>query len=313
MENATQVEPEQMESGKWYVIETVYLWLIKFKNITNQNVSVYKSICIDSLVKYKYDDFNQCKIQHIKSIRHATNEEVLKYFPDEKFENVSLINEVNNTQVTEQQNQKWSEKVELRPEELVSGEVYKNVIKFNDETIWEYIYEFIGLVGDNEAKYSKMINHDKVLHYNDDLSVRSKAPNVKYIKIYHATPEEKALLLGDEQTDWKSKFEELQNRYKVLVTEANKLDVLSGEMCDKYTALKASYERLSIYNDELTERINQTEIKNNQEKVYFYLDKERNNWRLNIDKQIAIDDSENHKEIYEAKVIGKKKSVLVSE
>jgi len=135
MENNTQVEPEQMESGKWYVIETVYLWLIKFKNINNQDVNVFKSIsiCTDSVVKYKYEDFCQCKIQHIKSIRPATKEEVLKYFPDEKFENVSLINEVNNTQVTEQQNQTESEKVELRPEELVSGEVYTAVdVRDND-------------------------------------------------------------------------------------------------------------------------------------------------------------------------------------
>ena len=207
--NTDNLKPEQMESGKWYVIETVYLWLIKFKNITNQNVSVYKSICIDSLVKYKYEDFNQCKIQHIKSIRHATNDEVLKYFDDEKFENVSLINEGNNTQVTEQQNQIEPEKVEV---------------------------------------------------------------------------------------DWKAKFEELQKRYEVLVTEAHKLDILSGEICDKYTELKQ-----------------QVESGNNEEKVYFYLDKERNHWRLNIDKQIAIDDSENHKEIYESVKIGVKKSILVNE
>lgn len=211
MENNTQVKPEQMESGKWYVIEVGYLWLIKFKNINNQDVNVFKSIsiCTDSFVKYKYEDFCQCKIQQIKSIRPATKEEVLKYFPDEKFENVSLINEVNNTQVTEQQNQIEPEKVEV---------------------------------------------------------------------------------------DWKAKFEELQKRYEVLVTEAHKLDILSGEICDKYTELKQ-----------------QVESGNNEEKVYFYLDKERNHWRLNIDKQIAIDDSENHKEIYESVKIGVKKSILVNE
>ena len=205
--NTDNLKPEQMESGKWYVIETIYLWIIKFKNITNQDVNVYKSICTDSVVKYKYADFNQCKIQDIQSIRHATKEEVLKYF-DEKFENVSLINEVNNTQVTEQQNQIEPEKVE---------------------------------------------------------------------------------------TDWKAKFEELQNRYEVLVTESHKLDVLSGEMCDKYTELKQ-----------------QVETQNNQEKVYFFSDTE-GNVRIIGDLGYALELSEEKERIYEAICIGKKKSVLVSE
>ena len=191
MENTTQVEPEQMESGKWYVIETVYLWLIKFKNITNQNVSVYKSICIDSLVKYKYEDFNQCKIQHIKSIRHATNEEVLKYFDDEVFE-----------------------PMELKPEE----------------------------------------------------------------------------------TDWKSKFEELQNRYEVLVTESHKLDVLSGEMCDKYSELKE-----------------QVKKQNNQEKVYIHYNSKQEKWLQADTLELALLQSEENKNIYEAVKIGVKKSILVNE
>ena len=204
--NTDNLKPEQMESGKWYVIETVYLWLIKFKNITNQNVSVYKSICIDSLVKYKYEDFNQCKIQHIKSIRHATNEEVLKYF-DETFENVSLINEGNNTQVTEQQNQIEPEKVEV---------------------------------------------------------------------------------------DWKAKFEELQKRYEVLVTESHKLDVLSGEMCDKYSELKE-----------------QVKKQNNEEKVYFYHDDI--SWSFSQSLNDVLIASREDYEIYEAVKIGVKKSVLVNE
>ena len=188
------------------------------------------------------------------------------------------------------------EPIELRPEELVSGEVYKNVIKFNNETIGEYIYEFIGLVGGNKAKYSKMINHDKVLHYNDDLSVTTKAPNFKYIKIFHATPEEKALLLGEEETDWKAKFEELQNRYEVLVTESHKLDVLSGEMCDKYTELKE-----------------QVENQNNQAKVYFYFDNDLERNLITSNLKDAITNSKENESIYEAICIGKKKSVLVNE
>jgi hypothetical protein len=195
MENNTQVEPEQMESGKWYVIETVYLWLIKFKNINNQDVNVFKSIsiCTDSVVKYKYEDFCQCKIQHIKSIRHATNEEVLKYF-DEKFE---------------QQNQIEPEKVEV---------------------------------------------------------------------------------------DWKAKFEELQNRYEVLVTESHKLDVLSGEMCDKYSELKE-----------------QVKKQNNQEKVYIHYNSKQEKWLQADTLELALLQSEENKNIYEAVKIGVKKSILVNE
>ena len=66
----------------------------------------------------------------------------------------------------------------------------------------------------------------------------------------------------------------------------------------------------AMYN-ELKAKYDQLEPKG--EKVYFYLDKEKYHWRLNVDKQIAIDDSENHKEIYEAVKIGVKKSVLVNE
>jgi len=191
------------------VIEVGYLWLIKFKNINNQDVNVFKSIsiCTDSFVKYKYEDFCQCKIQQIKSIRPATKEEVLKYFPDEKFENVSLINEVNNTQVTEQQNKIESEKVEV---------------------------------------------------------------------------------------DWKAKFEELQKRYEVLVTEANKLDVLSGEMCDKYSELKE-----------------QVKKQNNEEKVYFYHDDI--SWSFSQSLNDVLIASREDYEIYEAVKIGVKKSILVNE
>lgn len=125
-------------------------------------------------------------------------------------ENVSLINEVNNTQVTEQQNQIESEKVE---------------------------------------------------------------------------------------TDWKAKFEELQKRYEVLVTEAHKLDVLSGEMCDKYTELKAKYDQLEPKG----------------EKLYFYFDNDLERNLITSNLEDAVSNSKENQAIYEAICIGKKKSVLVSE
>ena len=97
------------------------------------------------------------------------------------------------------------------------------------------------------------------------------------------------------EPDYKAKFEELQKRYEVLVTEAHKLDILSGEICDKYTELKQ-----------------QVESGNNEEKVYFYIASDLN-WYGSPEKGWAIEHSENNKPIYEAICIGKKKSVLVSE
>lgn len=98
------------------------------------------------------------------------------------------------------------------------------------------------------------------------------------------------------ETDWKSKFEELQKRYEVLVTEAHKLDVLSGEMCDKYTELKQ-----------------QIESGNNQEKVYFCYSSVIGKFLFYEDLNEALVTSHEAEPIYEAVKIGVKKSVLVSE
>lgn len=98
MENTQEqnktLKPEQMESGKWYVVvdNNNCKWLIKF-NFINE----YKKVFVD---KYCYDltdgvdrtDSNNtfCFKEDIKSIRPATKEEVLKYFPDEVFEPIEL-------------------------------------------------------------------------------------------------------------------------------------------------------------------------------------------------------------------------------
>lgn len=221
------LKPEQMESGKWYFVKIVYDWLLKFDYYEDEvepRTFAQRIISLDDGMDYSLIGYYTGG--KVENIRPATNEEVLKYFPDEKFENVSLINEVNNSQVTEQQNQIESEKVEV---------------------------------------------------------------------------------------DWKAKFEELQKDYDNLNFTYQNFMKIYEEQDLAYDALADKYSKLEAYNDELTEKINETETKNNQEKVYFYLDKERNHWRLNIDKQIAIDDSENHKEIYESVKIGVKKSVLVNE
>lgn len=206
--NTDNLKPEQMESGKWYVaLIDDKKWVLKFARYDEE--IIYHINCVNTESKFYDKNCGLCPIQDIKSIRHATKEEVLKYFPDEKFENVSLINEVNNTQVTEQQNQIDSEKVE---------------------------------------------------------------------------------------TDWKAKFEELQNRYELLITEAHKLDVLSGEMCDRYKELKQ-----------------QVEKQNNQAKVYFYFDNDLERNLITSNLKDAVSNSKENESIYEAICIGKKKSVLVSE
>jgi hypothetical protein len=98
------------------------------------------------------------------------------------------------------------------------------------------------------------------------------------------------------ETDWKAKFEELQKRYEVLVTEAHKLDILSGEMCDKYTELKQ-----------------QLENQNNQEKVYIHYNSKQEKWLQADTLELALQQSEDNKNIYEAVKIGVKKSILVNE
>lgn len=152
------------------------------------------------------------------------------------------------------------EPIELRPEDLVKGEVYTLVDKDKQKFTF-----FCDGKGQNRIHYREMFSH--VINKGFTIDYIDYAPSDK---IYHATPEEKKLLLGEEEpTDWEAKYNELKAKYDQLEPKG--------------------------------------------EKVYFYLDKERNHWRLNIDKQIAIDDSENHKEIYEAVKIGVKKSVLVNE
>ena len=150
------LKPEQMESGKWYFVKIVYDWLLKFdyyEDGDEPRTFAQRIISLDDGMDYtSIGSYTGGKAENI---RLATKAEVLKYFPDEKFEpiekgcpfdeNVSLINEVNNTQVPEQQNQKWSEKIDeimdkhvvqkLKPEpiELQQNNQEKVYIHFNSK------------------------------------------------------------------------------------------------------------------------------------------------------------------------------------
>lgn len=192
-------------------------------------------------------------------------------------ENVSLINEVNNSQVTEQQNEIESEKVELRPENLVSGEVYRAV----KDSEFSFIFRFL------EKKYN-MIWHDGLTWLNIP-NKKSHGWILDTNKFYHATPEEKKLLLGEEQTDWEAKYNEL----KV-----------------ENDSLKVGYRVLNEKFDELRVKFDQLEPKG--EKVYFYTD-HSGNLRISNDIQFALEKAGEDYRIYESNVIGKKKSVLIDE
>lgn len=229
-------------------------------------------------------------------------------------ENVSLINEVNNSQVTEQQKEKWSEKideivdthvvqklkpeqknsssfidiesvqkrskemfektlkefnslkpepVELRPEDLVSGEVYRTKGTFD----WIFIFSHTEI---------GQVWHKKRLCLNDNTLIQHNGWFVNSIRFFHATPEEKALLLGEEETDWEAKYNELLD----VVEEQKKIITMLRE-----------------------------EPKG--EKVYFYHDGISWSYSKSLD-DILVASREDY-EIYQAIVIGKKKSVLVSE
>jgi len=81
LETETELKPQDMISGEWYVVETWCKYLTKFKGIENQFVNEYKGY------SYKLERFNTnvplCELGDIKSIRKATREEVLEHFPDE--------------------------------------------------------------------------------------------------------------------------------------------------------------------------------------------------------------------------------------
>lgn len=83
------LKPEQMELGKWYVIETNFRYLAQFDKIEDNAVVVSKY--------YYYGDGGKiksyarlCNTEVIKSIQVATKDEVLKYFTDEVFEPIEL-------------------------------------------------------------------------------------------------------------------------------------------------------------------------------------------------------------------------------
>jgi hypothetical protein len=76
------IKPEDMVSGEWYVLTTRYKYLIKFDLINAiGDVEIKLLYDFDSIDWGSYKLL--CSVKQIKSIRKATREEVIKYFPQE--------------------------------------------------------------------------------------------------------------------------------------------------------------------------------------------------------------------------------------
>ena len=322
--------PEQMELSNykhldWVVIETKFCkWLIKVDYITDKDIHDLLSYNITKCMLYNNNI--PLGINEIKLIRPATKEEVLKYFPDEVFENVSLINEVNNSQVPEQQKEKWSEKIdeiidthvvqklkpepiELRPEDLVSGEVYTLVSPSGHK----YTFTHNGFnVANSKVYYDLMYSHkSKKLFSKDKGQYFYMDIDIDEDKFYHATPEEKALLLGEEETELekvKKLLEESNRLYALKTIEFTKLQEKYDELQELSDAIKEDWDKKV---EEIEHLKSKQQLEPKGEKVYFYMD---DNIGIKCsDLQTALDYSKNNHPIYEAICIGKKKSVLVSE
>lgn len=79
------IKPEDMKAGEWYVLESWYNWILKFKRVSGNRIITFKHASLDGensilcILKRGY----LTELQRIKSIRKATQQEVLKYFPNE--------------------------------------------------------------------------------------------------------------------------------------------------------------------------------------------------------------------------------------
>jgi hypothetical protein len=85
-----QIKIEDLIKGQWYIIESnsSFTYLIKFDKIDNNSIYVLNGY------NYKYNDKTRdclCQLSRVYNITKATKEEVLKYFPDEKFEDNFIL------------------------------------------------------------------------------------------------------------------------------------------------------------------------------------------------------------------------------
>jgi poly(A) polymerase Pap1 len=73
-----------LKAGEWYFYKDRYFlnWVLKFKEIKDTKIFTYKSYCMGS--GYKTNDVEYFSdLPLVSPIRHATREEIIKYFPHE--------------------------------------------------------------------------------------------------------------------------------------------------------------------------------------------------------------------------------------
>lgn len=87
------LKPEELIEGCWYIVKTgtPFEALFKFKKIKSDAI-LYDGDYYDygSDLKLGNNTNGLCDVNSIKELKPASNEEVLKYFPDEKFSDESL-------------------------------------------------------------------------------------------------------------------------------------------------------------------------------------------------------------------------------
>lgn len=81
-----------LEHGKWYYIHTMYKWYIKFDKIEKGKLYCLECIDIQNIdlypksefvfIKKKYRSKGQYSLEHLKSIKKATVEEIQSYLPE---------------------------------------------------------------------------------------------------------------------------------------------------------------------------------------------------------------------------------------
>lgn len=75
------IKPKDMKVGEWYVDSDG--WIYKFSHISSDNKIFTLKSCLTSSNDYYNYLCALCDVEFSKSIRKATQQEVLKYFPDE--------------------------------------------------------------------------------------------------------------------------------------------------------------------------------------------------------------------------------------
>jgi hypothetical protein len=78
-----ELKVEDLKAGEWYVLGLTDQWLFKFRYFNGVIVDAYKYVCLDGSGWQGDMCASICRIKEIKSIRHATREEIIKYFPHE--------------------------------------------------------------------------------------------------------------------------------------------------------------------------------------------------------------------------------------